>query len=199
MVIGSFILRYAHETPHLPQPFRSAIFMNCYAPWSATEDLGKDVTLLVIQHQYVPCTLAEADRVLALEYEKNPTKEDMLKDERNTNWGDGDLIPPMMRQAYQNIHAKDLEKGVDRKYNDYMSHRMFPEVDKVRVPIPTGHILGQYDPHKELGTTMCDMCDPRVMLIYEHEYGHEIPARSPRNLKKIKELIEKTVIRSEFV
>ena len=198
MIIGSLILRYAHEAPHLPQPFRSAIFMNCSMPWSATKALGKDVTPLVIQHQYVPCTLAEADRVLALEYERNPTKEDMLKDERNANWGDGDLIPPMMRHAYQNIHAQDVEKGVDREYNDYMSHRMFPEVDKVRVPIPTGHVLGEQDPLKDLGSAMCLMCDPRLMLVHKHGFGHEIPARSLKDLKKIKEVIEKTVIRSEF-
>ena len=184
MIISSLILRYAHETPHLPQPFRSAIFMNCSMPWSATDDLGKDVTPLVIQHQYVPSTSAEADRLLALEYEKNPTEEDMLRDKRNANWSDGDPIPPMMRQAYQNIHAQDVENGVDRKYDDYVARRMFPEVDKVRVPIPTGHILGEHDPLKELGTTMCDVCDPRVTLTYKHSFGHEIPSRSPKDLKK---------------
>ena len=198
MIIGSLILRYAHETPHMPQPFRSAIFMNCSMPWSATKDLGKDVTPLVLQHLYVPCTLAEVDKVLAQEYERNPTMEDMLQDERSTNWSDGDLIPPMMRHAYKNIHAQDVEKGVDRRYNDYMAHRMFPEVDTVRVPIPTGHILGEQDPLKELGTTMCAMCDPSVMLTYQHRFGHEIPSRSPRDIQRIKEVIEKTVTRSEF-
>ena len=199
MIIGSLILRYAHETPHLPQPFRAAIFMNCSMPWSATEDLGYDVTPLVIQHQYVPTTLAEAERVIALEYKKNPTKEAMLKDERNTDWEDGDLIPPMMRHAYQNIHQQDVENGVDRKYNDYRAHRMFPEVDKVRVPIPSAHILGELDPLKELGETMCEMCDKRSMVTYKHGFGHEIPARSMKDLRKIRDVIEKTVIRSEFV
>ncbi len=198
MIIGSLILRYAHETPHLPQPFRSAIFMNCSMPWSATKDLGKDVTPLVIQHQYIPCTLAEADRALALEYERNPNKENMLKDERHANWGDGDLIPPMLKQTYQSVFAQELEKGTVRKYSDFVAHRMFPEVDKVRVPIPTGHILSERDPLKELGTTMCEMCDPRLMLTYKHVFGHEIPARSPRDLIRIKEVIEKTVIRSDF-
>lgn len=199
MILGSLILRHAHEAPHLSQPFRCAIFMNCSMPWSATEDLGKDVTPLVIQDQYIPCTLAEADRMLALEYEKNPTEEDMLNDERHKNWGEGDLIPPMLRQAHQNMYAQDVENGVERKYNDYRAHRMFPEVDKVRVPVPTGHILGERDPLKELGTTMCDMCDPRAMLTYKHSFGHEIPARSPKDLKKIVEVIEKTVFRSDFV
>lgn len=74
MMIDSLILRYADETLYLPQPFRSALFMNCSMPWSGTSDLGKYVSTLVIQHQYVPCTLAEADQVLALEYEKNQTR-----------------------------------------------------------------------------------------------------------------------------
>lgn len=198
MIISSLILRYAHETPHLPQPFRAAIFMNSYMPWSATKNLGKDVTPLVIQQKYVPCTLAEADRLLALEYERNPNKEYMPKDERNANWGDGDLLPPMMRHAYQHIPTQDPKKGLDRKYNDLIAHRMFAEVDRVRMSIPTGHILGENDPLRDSGAAMCNMCDPRLMLTYKHEFGHEIPTRSPKDLRKIKEIIEKTVIRSEF-
>lgn len=199
MIISSLILRYAHETPHLPQPFRAAIFMNSYMPWSATKNLGKDVTPLVIQQQFVPFTLAEADQVLALEYERNPNRESMLKDGRNASWGNGDLIPSMMRAAYQHIPTQDLEKGLDRKYDDLIAHRMFAEMDKVRMPIPTGHILGDTDPLKDSGAAMCNMCDPRLMLTYKHEFGHEIPTRSSKDLRKIKEVIEKTVIRSEFV
>ena len=199
MIIGSLILRYAHETPHLPQPFRSAIFMNCPMPWSATPDLGKDVTPLVIQHQPIPCTLSEANRVLALEHARNPTKEATLNDERVANWTDGELIPPMMRYTYQNIHAQDLEKGVNRQYDDYRAHRMFPEVDKVRVSVPTGHILAEQDPLLEMSATMCKMCDEKVMLTYKHGFGHEIPARSAKDLRKIRDVIEKTVIRSEFM
>ena len=93
----------------------------------------------------------------------------------------------------------DVEQGLERKYNDYSAHRMLPEVDKVRIPMPTGQIFGERDPLKELGKTMCDMCDPRVILTYKHGFGHGIPARSPRDLKRIVEVIEKTVIRSEFV
>ena len=199
MIIGSLILRYAHETPHLPQPFRAAIFMNCSMPWSATEDLGFDVTPLVIQHQYVPTTLAAAEKAITFEYKKNPTKEAMLRDERNADWEDGDLIPPMMRHAYKNIHQQDVDNGINRRYDDYRAHRMFPEVDKVRVPIPSAHILGELDPLRELGETMIEMCDKRNTLTYKHAYGHEIPARSRVDLKKIANVIEKTVIRSEFV
>lgn len=199
MVISSFILRYAHENSHLSQLFRAAIFMNSYMPWSATKDLGKDVTSLVIQQQHVPCTLVEADRLLARGFQWDSTKEHMLKDKRDANWDDDDLITFMIRNAYQNVHSQDLERGLDRKYDDLVAHRMFSEVDKVRVPIPTGHILGDKDPLKEPSAAMCNMCDSRVMLTYKHDFGHEIPTRSPRDLRKIKEVIEKIVIRSDFV
>ncbi|KAL9103459.1 MAG: hypothetical protein Q9163_001487, partial [Psora crenata] len=154
MVLGSLILRYAHETPYLPQPFRAAIFMHSYMPWSATKEIGVDVTPLLIQHRDMPCTLAETERLLAFEYEKYPTREDMLRDKRKANWVDGDIIPPMMRNAYHDIHAQVVEKGLDRKYNDYEAHRMFPEADKARLQMPTAHILGEHDPFKEQGTTM---------------------------------------------
>lgn len=199
MILCSLILRYAHETPHLPQPFRSAIFMNSYMPWSATEDLGKDVTPLVIQRIYVPSTLAEAERVLAIEQEKHATKEDMLDYERDADRGDGDLMPPMMRHAYRKRHTQDVEAGVERKYDDYRAHRIFPELDKVRVPMPSAHILGENDPMRELGEATVKLCDDRLTLVYKHGFGHEIPTRSLKDIRKIKDVIEKIVIRSNFV
>lgn len=199
MIINSLLLRSAYESPHSPQPFRAAIFMNSYMPWSAIKDLGRDVTPLVIQQQHVPCTLVEADRMLARGFQMHPTKEHILKDKRDANLSDDDLITFMMRNAYQNIHSQDLERGLDRKYDDLVAHRMFSEVDKVRVPIPTGHILGDKDPLKDSSAAMCKMCDPRVMLTYKHDFGHEIPTRSPKDLRKIREVVEKTVIRSEFI
>ncbi|KAL8699911.1 MAG: hypothetical protein Q9201_005738 [Fulgogasparrea decipioides] len=201
-IIGSLLLRYAHETPHLPPPFRAAIFMNSQMPWSATEDLGKDVGPLAIRLQSIPPTEAEADRAIARELEKHKSKEDMLDDAaRGAHWEDGGLIAPMMRHAYKNTHAQDLEKGVSHhKYSDYRAHRIFPEVDKVRVTVPTGHILAERDPLRELGEGMMKMCEPSLRLSFKHGFGHEIPpARSTRDLVKIKEVIEKTVMRSELV
>ena len=169
-------------------------------PWSATPELGKDVTPLVIQRQNVPCTLTETDRMLALEHEKHASKEEMLKNaERKANdWVSDDLLQPMIKHPRQKIHAQTEEQRVEPRYEDYIAHRIFPEVDKVRVGVPTGHILGERDPIRESSLTMSAMCDARVMLTYKHGFGHEIPTRSPRDLMRIKELIEKTVIRSEF-
>lgn len=76
---------------------------------------------------------------------------------------------------------------------------MLPEPEKVRVPLPTANVLGERDPLQKSGTAMCTMCDPRLMLTCSHGFGHEIPFRSPRDLKKIEEVIGKTVIRSEFI
>ena len=192
------MLRHAHENPHLPPPFRAAIFQNGAMPWSATPDLGKDVTPLVIQHRYVPCTLAEADRALADEHAKNPTQASTMADERKIKWEDSELIPPMMRVTYHKIVALDAEKDVKREYDDFRSRRMFPEVDKVRVGVPSAHILGKKDWQFELGAMMGGFCDPEVRLMYKHGFGHEIPARSPRDIWMIKEVIEKTVIRADF-
>ena len=199
MIIGSLMLRHAHERPHEPGPFRSAIFQNCTMPWSATPDLGLDVTPLVIQHEYVPPTHALANAALAAELKRNPTQADMLKDERNANWEDGELIPPMMRFAYQRIHQQVVDNGIDRPYSDYEAHRMFAEVDTVRLREPTGHILAELDPVRELGEAMVQMCDPKVRLCHEIKgFAHEIPYRSAKDMRKIAEVVEKTVRRSEF-
>lgn len=104
----------------------------------------------------------------------------------------------MMRFAYQKIHEQDVEGGVQRDYDDYRSHRMFPEVDKVRIEVPSAHILGAKDPLYELSVRMCEMSDPKVSLKYEHGFGHEFPVKSQRDMRKLGEVIEKTIIRADF-
>ena len=104
----------------------------------------------------------------------------------------------MMRFAYQKIHEQDVEGGVDRDYDDYRAHRMFPEVDSVRIGVPSAHILGAKDPLYELSATMVEMCDPNVSLKHEHGFGHEFPIKSQRDMKKLGDIIEKTIIRADF-
>ena len=107
----------------------------------------------------------------------------------------GDLISPMVKYAYlKHLLYRMCGPQVQRLHGP---QDVFPQVDKVRVLIPNVHILGEQDPLKDLGSSMCLMCDPRLMLIYKHGFGHEIPARSPQDLKKIKKVSEKTVIRSK--
>ena len=179
-------------------------------PWSATPDLGRDVTPLVLQHHVVSGTLAETDRLLALAYEKHPVnKEDMLQEAKqqdvDVGWSHEDLLlqPGVRKHASAKKpsapEAESKKEETHRTYSDYISHRIFPEVDKVRIHIPTGHIIGERDPVKDSSVMMRDMCDARVMLTYKHGFGHEIPVRSRTDLNRIKEVIEKTVTKSEFV
>ncbi len=193
------MLRHAHERPFEPGPFRSAIFQNSTMPWSATPSLGLDVTPLVLRHGNIPPTLPRVEAALAEERKRNPTEEDILKDDNIGDWEYGELVPSIMRYTYQHIHQQIVDNGKHRKYADFEARRMFAEVDKVRLSQPTGHILAELDPVRELGEAMVEMCDPKVRLCHENKgFAHEMPYRSARDMKKIAEVVEKTIRRPEF-
>ncbi|KAL8684109.1 MAG: hypothetical protein Q9224_006607 [Gallowayella concinna] len=202
MILASFLLHHTHFHPHSCPPFRSAIFMNSYMPWSASSSLGKDVTHLVITQQAVPCTLAETEQLYKNITHQDDTprrNSDSLEDRRN-----GSLLPPMLQQqhpspasisTFQPPHPYQIKSA-------YTSHRFFPEIDKVRIPIPTAHILGTQDSLLESGIRMTEMCHGKVMRVYKHAGGHEIPSRigknGTRDVERIRETVEKTVQRAEF-
>ncbi|KAL8646919.1 MAG: hypothetical protein Q9226_006657 [Calogaya cf. arnoldii] len=206
MILASLLLHRTHSTPHLPAPFRAAIFMNGYMPWSASADLGKDVTSFVLAQQEIPCTLIEAERLLRGSEEQRALHSDGVH--AVTNEQDRSLLPPMLQSLHPRIPSSTAASGMQsdtQTCNDtttYRSHRFFPELDQVRISIPTAHILGTQDSVFESGLRMTAMCEGRVMKVFKHGGGHEIPRMVGRNggreLQGIREVIEKTVQRAEF-
>ncbi|KAL8727065.1 MAG: hypothetical protein Q9166_006308 [cf. Caloplaca sp. 2 TL-2023] len=191
-ILSSLLLHHFHSNPQLPPPFRSAIFMNAYMPWSATVDLGKNVTPLVITRQSIPCTVAETEKVLLVDQQRDSKVES----------SQGDLTPTMLQQTHEPSSSSTSSQPPHPKdYSDIVSHRIFPELDTVRISIPTAHILGEKDSVFESGLRLIEMCDPILMKVYKHAAAHEIPGRSGgggRDLAKIGEVVEKTVARADM-
>ncbi|KAL8810421.1 MAG: hypothetical protein Q9200_002589 [Gallowayella weberi] len=199
MILASLLLHHTRNTPHSSPPFRSVIFMNGYMPFSASPDIGLDVTPLVIAQREIPTTRAETEQQL-----KNIRQETKRNSDAPEDGPNGSLLLPMPQQQHPSLASKSTSQPPqpNQTSSAYISRRLFPEIDRVRISIPTAHILGTQDAFFESGTRMTEMCEAKVMRVYKHTGGHEIPTRMGKNgvreVEKIREAIEKTVQRAEF-
>ncbi|KAL8808018.1 MAG: hypothetical protein Q9182_000296 [Xanthomendoza sp. 2 TL-2023] len=202
MMLASLLLHHTNSAPHSSPPFRSVILMNGYMPWSASPDLGLDVTPCVITHQEIPTTLVETEHLLKSIGQKDDPSHRTSGSPENGPYGS--LYPPMLQQQHPSPAAISISQPPHphQSSSTYTSRRFFPEIDKIRISIPTAHILGTQDALFESGAKMTEMCDAKVMRVYKHARGHEIPTRWGRNgvrdVEKIRDVIEKTVQRAEF-
>lgn len=79
-----------------------------------------------------------------------------------------------------------------------MTRKWHPEIDAVRLQIPTAFVFGREDELFEGGKEMMGLCDSRYVCgEYVHKGGHEIP-KARADQMKIADLIMKVVQRSEL-
>ena len=171
--------------------------MNSNMAYSATPELGIDVTPLIITHQYVPGTLAETLTLLDRTNAENPSQEAMLADARNGAWREGDLIPGFVKKALQTVVDEEVVNGVKRsKWEDFKTHRMFVEINpQARIRIPTAHLVAENDEVSALGETLAKMCEEKTRMLYKSSGGHGVP-KSERDVEKVRNVIEQTVERA---
>lgn len=169
--------------PYEPPLFRSAIFISATLPWSADNTNGIDVTPLIVRRKSVPVDLG----IL-----KGQIEAAIADADYNPMTSDAPGIPP----ALINVIAELGNEPYD--YNRYVTRKFHPEVDEVRIQIPTAHVLARKDPLYASGLKLVDMCDRRYASVYEHNGGHEVP-RFTAEKRAIQNLIQKTLVRSEFL
>ncbi|KAF2667283.1 hypothetical protein BT63DRAFT_289093 [Microthyrium microscopicum] len=163
--------------------FRFAIFISCALPWTWDESTGIDVTALVIRGRDVPVELPELQAAIeAIDKEANFDSK---------SWLTSTAISPALRER---VAAVPKEPN---NYENYHVRRMHPDYDTVRLQAPTAHVLGRVDFAYEGGKKLRALCEPGYSQTWEHPGGHAIP-RNGIDVLKIKEIIERTVSRSEF-
>ena len=177
------MLRHQMTCPEEPPLFRFGIFANVLLSWSSDEDMGVDVTPLILRGLPIPVELSELNAALVA-VSKEPDLDLSVKPST-----DGIYAP--LRRIFEE------EITVPIVYKNYITRRIHPEHDSVQLRVPTAHILGKADWAYESGKKLREMCDMDSALTWEHSKGHEIP-RNGIDVLKIKEIIEKTVTRSEF-
>jgi hypothetical protein len=75
---------------------------------------------------------------------------------------------------------------------------MEPDVDTVRISIPTAHVMGKRDAAYGQSLRLLGLCQKSLASVWEDSFGHEVPKR-PEQSRKIVELIEEVVMKTELV
>jgi len=76
--------------------------------------------------------------------------------------------------------------------------RMEPDVDTVRINIPTAHLIGKMDPAYGQSARLLGLCEKSLASVFEESFGHEVPKKKGQS-RKISDLIEEVVMKSEFM
>lgn len=98
----------------------------------------------------------------------------------------------LVADAYFRRNDKDLGGG-DGGSGGQFYNMFHPSVDQVRISIPTVHIYGRRDDWRRHSKDLVGLCDPRHVLQFEHDGGHEVP-RSASD--EICDLYEEVVARA---
>ena len=159
-LVSSLLLYHQAETPHLPPPFKVAIFICCGAPLDCVEDVGV----------YVSPEAREWDESSKAQLMEKASSDSILR-LGTKRWGEG--FDPSKPHDISNIFG--------------INFTMMP--DNLMIRIPTVHIFGAQDPRYPASVTLAHFCDPLLEKVYDHGGGHDIPRKGDVS-KKIAELVE---------
>jgi hypothetical protein len=157
---SSLLLYHQAETPHLPPPFRVAIFICCGMPLACVEDVGI----------YVSPEARDWDESSKRQLMEKASSDSILRLGAK-RWGEG--FDPSKPHDISNVFG--------------MNFAMMP--DDLVIRMPTVHIFGAQDPRYPASVTLAHFCDPLTVKVYDHGGGHDIP-RKMEVSKKIAELVE---------
>ena len=183
---AAVILHHQLTNPYQPRLFRFAIFICAPLPWSIDRTSGIDVTSLIVRDVKVPVELLEIRK--RLEEVRNGLGETSTTKPLES-------VPKALRAA-----VGEVRRTTDGPY-DHEEHpvrRFHPEVDQIRIELPTAHIVGENDEVSDSSHQLIQLCDEKYAGVYEHAGGHET-WRTAGDLQMIKNLILKTVARSELM
>jgi Serine hydrolase (FSH1) len=147
-LVASFLLYHQAETPHLPPPFKVAVFICGGVPLQVLEDLGVPVS-------------QEAHDWDTRSRQRLAEKTEMISTMKpgDMRWESSADIDPSTPLDPTNVFGLDITKVPAN----------------LRIKIPTVHIYGFKDPRYTAGVQLAQLCDPAVRRCYDHGGGHDIP------------------------
>ncbi|KAL4867996.1 serine hydrolase FSH [Aspergillus spectabilis] len=90
--------------------------------------------------------------------------------------------------------VKLLEGCEIEQVTDGPFYNMFhPDVDEVRIRIPTAHVYGRQDDWRRHSMELRGLCCPQLQIEFEHDGGHEVPRHAS---EEICDVFEELVIRA---
>ena len=183
---ATVILKHQEEHPASPSPFKFAIFINSWLPFSWTPELGHDVTNVLLGDNPL-------DTNVEVWQTTSPSCELKLEPLKMVaNHALFDINPEVELKWRATI---DTVVGKD---NDHLRPRCFhPDLYDDRLELATAHLWGErdiFDPHSR---KFFHLCDPELATFHQHDGGHDFPQSWDDN-ERFSEIIQKTVLKSQF-
>lgn len=163
LLIASYLLYHARETPDKPLPFGWAVFICGGLSFPVLEDLGVPVSQKAHDIN---------DRSSKLMKAKAAALYDMATNPNQIQLGVG-----LWDNTADLLHNPD--KMPDERDVFGLDFTTVP--DELRIRIPTVHVYGAKDPRWPASIQLAYLCDNRKM--YDHRGGHDVPRSSEVSIK----------------
>lgn len=170
-LISSFLMYHQAEKPHLPLPFKVAIFICGGVPLSVIEDLGVHVSTEA--RDLDARTGKQLQQRASAVGTATPGTDYWLEiDER--------LFDPSAPIEPSNVFGLD-----------------FTKIKKPLISIPTVHIYGGKDPRFPASVQLSHFCESSMKRTFDHGGGHDVP-RTMKVSKTIAELVRWSAFMAKF-
>ncbi|KAJ5096784.1 hypothetical protein N7456_007505 [Penicillium angulare] len=183
---ATVILKHQEEFLDSPSPFKFAIFINSWLPFSWTPELGQDVTNVLLSDNPLDTSVeAWQNTSLSCELKLEPLRQVA----KHALFDINPEVELKWRATIDTVVGKD---------NDYLRPRCFhPELYDDRLELATAHLWGErdiFDPHSR---KFFQLCDSDLARSHQHDGGHDFPQSWDDN-ERFSEIIQKTVLKSQF-
>ncbi|MCJ1464789.1 hypothetical protein MMC07_003402 [Pseudocyphellaria aurata] len=163
-VVASFLLYHQAETPHLPLPFKVAIFICGGVPLQIIEELGGEIS------------------------QQARDVDDRSRNELQQKAASIATVQPGVdRWARPGNLAFDPTASINPANVFGLDFSRIPA--DLRIKIPTVHVYGIKDPRYPASVQLSQFCQPTLRKTYDHGGGHDIP-RGKVVSESIAELVE---------
>ena len=166
--------------------FRFAIFISGALPFTWSGSVGQDVFNL----------LTGENPLSTNAYEWQYHSGSGPADPQSVQSSESDILTemfPTWKARRQTL--LDLAQKPD---NAHLRPRCFhPDLHREKISIPTAHVYGKQDQFRLHAKHLVRLCDATVTAVFEHEGVHDVPHSIADN-KIVSELVQKTILRSEF-
>ncbi|OKL56915.1 hypothetical protein UA08_07742 [Talaromyces atroroseus] len=222
---ASILLHHEKNTPLETPPFRFAIFICASLPFSVDQTSGFELTqVFTYSGDPMPGDLNRWQDLVNREQltDQKPNNEPFQLDAQelqsfvepisrasssnniaatnsSSSYSDSDSVSTEDTTLSDNCSLGDGEEvPLSVNTNGTRIFRFHPEVDTVRISIPTAHVYGKNDPYLSQSVQLVNMSQLDLVRAMDHGGAHDIP-RSNSVTKAIADTIEKTIMKSEFM
>ncbi|RCI13546.1 hypothetical protein L249_5590 [Ophiocordyceps polyrhachis-furcata BCC 54312] len=165
MLASALLFKRQIEDPAAPLPFRFAIFIAGFPPFTWSENIGQNVFDQLISDDPI-----DLDKDNFEQQEKSECKPNVERIKSLARSMYRDLGPELDRWVKA---LQDIGTNPDKAH--LKPHVLLPQLHSDRLDLPTAHIWGRGDVLVKHSELLLRLCNPDLALSHVHEGGHDVP------------------------